>query len=85
LLVSSNKRFTPQEKARILRKAQAKGLPIDWTVECNNKSGRKAWISPTGRKYHTLPEALFVSSNKRFTLQEKATLSSAKHEKLVLF
>jgi hypothetical protein len=55
---AGNQSLTPQGNDIVLREAQAKGLPNNWRVKWKSRSGRRVWISPTGRKYYSLPQAL---------------------------
>jgi hypothetical protein len=67
---SSKRSLTFKEIAASLKKARSKGLPENWTVEWNNKTGRKNWVSPEGRKCNSLSDALIFAG-----VKEKRQLS----------
>jgi hypothetical protein len=70
-----NRVFTPMQKATFLKEAKKKGLPDGWTVEYDNKRRAKVWISPSGKKCLSIPDALIEAGVKEARPQAYRTLT----------
>jgi hypothetical protein len=68
---SGDRKLTEAEVNASLEEAETRGLSEGWTAEWSNELHRRMWISPEGRKYESISDALAKNLSSSVTKKRK--------------